>query len=123
MQIRPRRLFGLLFVGMWIVSGGCGGSSPEPGDEGFEGQVSGTVTLKGKPLASGGVLFEPTGGPAADTAPRTTSISAGSYNMILIPGQYRVTVQKSQGDKDPKPLGEPKQLEVGTGPKQFDIAL
>jgi hypothetical protein len=123
MKITPRRRFGLLFIGIWIVNGGCGGSSSAPGRAESEGEVSGTAKMQGKPVTSGEVLFEPTGGPAADTAPRTAFISEGSYNVTLIPGQYRATVQKSQGGKAPKPMGKPKELDVKSGPRRFDIDL
>lgn len=122
MAMTPRRLCARLIVGLGIIAGGCGGGGPGAGP-GTEGDVSGTVTLKGKPVPSGEVLFEPTGGPAADTAPRTASLAGGSYSVILIPGQYRVTVQQPQAGKPSQPLGGSKQLDVESGPKKFDIAL
>jgi len=123
MEMTPRRFFGLLFLGIWIVGGGCGSSSG-PGAPGTEGELSGTVTMQGKPVTFGEVFFEPTGGPAGDTAPRTAMTGAdGLYKILLIPGQYRATVRKSQGQKPPSALGEPKPLDVESGPKKFDIAL
>jgi hypothetical protein len=124
MKNKPRRLFGLLLLlGVWFMGGGCDGPASGPEGPTSKGLVSGMVRMKGRPVASGEVTFEPTGGSAAGTEPRKAPITNGSYETGLITGQYRVTVQKSQAGKALTPIGEPKQLEVGGGMMTFDIDL
>lgn len=57
------------------------------------GQVSGTVTLDGQPLATGLIRFVPVDGqsPTADTA-----ISDGAYSATVPPGDKRVEITSAK---------------------------
>ena len=92
LPLRPPRLcviypFLFLLVAVCVSVTGCGDS--------LGSQVTGTVTIDGKPLATGGVSFHPVDkGPVA-----TAQIQEdGSYELktgkqhSLPPGEYRVTV-------------------------------
>lgn len=75
-----------LVVGLLVLSG-CGGSGTD------RETVSGAVTLDGKPLETGSILFTPEG-------PGSTAggeIENGQYNLSrelgLSPGSYRVQIQ------------------------------
>jgi hypothetical protein len=124
MMNTPRRLIGLLLLGVWIVGEGCGVG---PGAGGTHSVVSGMVKVKGRPVASGEVTFEPTGGAAAGTVPVSAEISNGSYEAILPPGQYRVTVKAKApggvGARVAEPVGKPQQLEARGKTVPFNIDL
>jgi hypothetical protein len=86
--------------------------------------VSGTVTYKGEPLASGRIEFEP-----ADPAkgrPATGEIHDGSYRLTTLtpddgalPGDYKVTITAQQVDTSQvvKTI-----MEKGGGGRQHEIA-
>ena len=93
----------LLFVSV-LLAGGCGD------DRGLRA-VSGTVTVKGKPVEMGMIQFIPAASPAAGT-PHTQSgamIADGKYEIPkqkgLFPGKYKVSVYSydTKGAKVPSP--------------------
>ena len=121
MMNTPRRLIGLLLLGVSIVGEGCGVG---PGAAPVESVVSGMVKVRGRPVASGEVTFEPTGGAAAGTAPVSAAITNGSYEVRLPSGQYRVTVKmKAPGGVPAAPVGNPQQLDAKGKTVPFDINL
>lgn len=74
-------------------AGGCGGESPA--------DVSGTVTMDGRPLAEGDIIFEaaeggktPAGGPIKD----------GRYAVKVPPGPKKVRVNASRPPLKPDPV-------------------
>jgi hypothetical protein len=91
-----RRLFVGLAAGVVLVAGGCGRPShlPELGD------VSGTVTLDGRPIARATVSFEPGQGRTSlgttDAQGRYTLEFAGGYKGAVL-GQHTVRIGTGQG--------------------------
>ena len=120
MMNTPRRLIGLLLLGVWIVGEGCGGGPGAP----VESVVSGTVKVQGRPVASGEVTFEPTGGAAAGTQPVSAEIANGNYSVYMPSGQYRVTVKtKASRRAAAAPVGKPQQLDAKGRKVLFNIDL
>ena len=82
--------FQLLGIMSLSVALGCSGSN-------YQAEVSGTVTLDGKPIGPGVVIFAPAGG---ETNPARGAIQPnGSYflktsrDVGLPPGKYQVSLQ------------------------------
>jgi hypothetical protein len=91
--LRTRILAGCLLLPLT----GCGGVSDEPALLG----VSGKVTLDGKPLETGTVLFVPLDGKGrADAGP----VVKGEYRLKCTPGEKRVEIS-SQVEAD-KPAAD-----------------
>src|SRR5262249_19581338 len=82
-----------------LTLGGCGDSDELPREP-----VSGTVTLDGKPLASGLITFQPGGGDVATQG--GGAIESGKYaiprDQGLVPGNYRVSVTNASGPSAPQ---------------------
>ncbi len=94
------------------LSIGCSGS-----DDGLPREaVSGTVTLDGKPLASGTISFSPKGGGTAGGG----DIKEGSFSIArevgLLPGNYGVAIYASD-----RPAGQERPKQAG-GLKEFKVA-
>jgi hypothetical protein len=87
--IHPMRQFGTLVLLSIAFVAGCSGGK-------FESSVSGTVTLDGKAIGPGFLVFAPVGG---ETNPANGAIQTdGSYELKtantagLHPGKYKVSV-------------------------------
>jgi hypothetical protein len=93
----------LLALSVTLLSSGCGD------DAGGRRAVSGTVTLKGNPVAEGMIDFIPAAGPTKGSRYTKSGavIKDGQYtipkNQGLMPGEYKVSI--SAPDKHHK-LGE-----------------
>ncbi len=71
------------------------------------GTVSGTVTIDGKPAASGSIAFIPADG---ISAPAGGEITAGRYSAVVSPGSARVEI------RCPKVIGERKLYDTPDSP-------
>ena len=102
---RPAKLALSILVTVGIVLTGCSYSSRRP-----TYPVTGTVTLKGKPLAGAAVTFVPTGNEGEAASAITDS--EGKYALTTWragdgarPGEYRVKVSKQeQTSADPSKM-------------------
>jgi hypothetical protein len=69
--------------------------------------VSGKVTLDGRPLGRGTILFQPTSGLPT---PAMVSITGGSYSIPtahgLVPGSYKVSISSSENSGPAEKFGE-----------------
>jgi len=110
-----RGAFLIAIAGVLVFSlGGCGQSGPELAD------VTGTITLDGRPLPKVGVVFRPAG-PGASPAYGGTN-KDGKYTLLFsqdrkgaLPGEYEVDLEvpkytkadlaemKAQGNEAPPP--------------------
>src|SRR5438445_4447017 len=100
------RMVVLLLSAATFLAGGCD-------DAGDRQSVSGTVTLKGKPVEMGMIEFIPAAGMAAGGTKSGAVIENGRYEIPkqqgLVPGRYRVTISapdkrnKMGGDELPGP--------------------
>ncbi len=85
----------LVAIVLAVALSGCGEVDELPRQE-----VSGTVTLDGKPLEQGVIQFQPTTPEQATAAGAT--IEAGAYSIARsegpVPGKYKVTIFSSADD-------------------------
>jgi len=134
----------LIVAGILSLAGGC------EDDAGGRQAVSGTVTLKGKPVEMGMIEFLPLAAASADRTYTKSGavIEQGNYDIPkpkgLVPGMYKVTIsapdkhQKVGGDELPGPtssrtskdlippefnLKSKLEVEVKKGPNTFDFAI
>lgn len=108
------------------AAGGCGG---DPWDVGRTVPVAGRVTLEGRPLSGGMVLFQPDRGRgnACPHEPRGTIDAEGNYQLTTCgrdgapPGWYRVAViaEDPAAAADPTSHGPPRWL---VPPRYVDAA-
>jgi len=109
MRFDPSQLFGpavFLTAGVLVLVAGCGGSGIE------RVEVSGTITLDGKPVESGSVLLIPLkGGPTAGRAFTGGEFHIGQSDGPS-PGPYRVEITAFRGTGEMIPDGDfPDKLE------------
>ncbi len=95
----------LAMAGLSILAG-CGGS----GDG--EADVSGNVTIDGKPLATGDIIFE---SPDGSQTPARGQIKDGLYIVKTLPGPKKVKITASRPSKkiDPTMGAAPQEALVG----------
>ena len=93
-------IFKLTLLTLCVSFTGCGGA---PADQPDLGQVKGTITFEGSPLAGASVTFIPDGGRPA----KATTDPAGNYELIYIRdtpgcklGHNRVTITSVNEEED-----------------------
>lgn len=85
----------VLAAAVGLLACGCGGDA---GPKGVP--VSGTVTLNGKPLPEGEVMFEPADGKGA---PEQALVKDGTFSGTVVPGAKKVRItswREGSGRKD-----------------------
>ena len=101
-----------------LVCWGCGDAAT---DNLPRHAVSGSVTLDGKPLASGMISFDPDSAGQAHPVAGGGLIQDGSYSIAqaagLTPGTYRVSIRSGGQDSAPAPDQAP-----GAPPKKATAA-
>ena len=115
------RIVGLaaaLFVG-W----GCGSGAPPVSSTTEEATVKGTVTVKGKPLTKGEIIFDPSN-INRPVAPRTAPLGPdGSYTIKTLTGENSVTVRGPTINNDPNLGLNQTTVDVKSGENQVPIEL
>ena len=121
----------LLLVAVFLLSCGCDSKPPMA-------PASGTVTLEGKPLPAGRILFEPV--VAEEAVSAVGDIQDGTFQLFTYeegdgvhPGTYYPTVMDPKEDDDD---GAKSEVRIGVvqlpqttfevtadGPNQFEIAI
>ena len=105
----------ILSLGMALAVG-CGSPGPKTAP------VVGKVTVAGKPVTTGTVMFWPTGG----GPPATGQIGPdGSYRLTTqpnsdgaVPGAHQVTIKAVQGEAGPKSFDEERAGKLGAASAQ-----
>lgn len=128
MQKLKGLLGGLAMVAVLAVVQGCdstgGGGAPAVSGSHDTAKVSGTASVKGKPLTSGKVMFDASNVNRKDVMPKSVDISKdGSFEIETYVGTNRVTVSSPEL-KDPKlMMMNQKSIEVSSGmaPITLDI--
>lgn len=92
---------------------GCGGMDPGKNEDPVE--VSGSVTLNGKPIEGAVMNFQATGEGAQALIP----IKAGKYKGVVIPGKY--TYYVTDGAKPGALKGVSKEWQAGSMERQIEI--
>jgi hypothetical protein len=100
-------------VAALVAVAGCGGGGAA--DDRPRQEVSGTVTLDGRPLASGSIQFQPSS--AQEGVVAGALITDGKYSIPrdqgLVPGTYSVSISSVESSSPPPgppgPSGPPSQ--------------
>lgn len=94
-----RLLYASLTLSCLAMLSGCSSGTPKPPER---ANVSGTVTMNGKPMAEGEIQFEVTGQP-----PQVLQIKAGAFAGEVFVGKNRVgLMQMADGPPNPTSPGE-----------------
>ena len=93
---------------------GCGGIDPGKNEDPVE--VTGSVTLNGKPVDGAVMNFQATGAGAQAIVP----IKAGKYKAVVIPGKY--TYYVTEGKKAAALKGVSKDWQEGSMDRQVEIS-
>jgi len=88
---------------------GCGGERPA--------EVSGSVTIDGKPLPDGEIIFEPADGVKT---PAAAKVKDGVYTVMVLPGSKKVKVTASRPPKKRDPVLGDAAREPSIGPEFND---
>ena len=106
---------------------GCGGGGEIPASERVE--ISGTITLDGKPFSNAEVVFVPLEGDERKGTMLSITNETGSYTIAGVPaGEYRVRIDR-QVNGGPNPAlskyheNSELRAEVSAEQKQFDFDL
>lgn len=119
-----RFLAALPMILLSALLAGCGTSGPELSD------VTGTITLDGKPLVGAAVTFRPKGDAASGTASYGSTNHEGLYTLQFtrdksgaMPGEYMVDVETSKLSKieleENKAAGRPEPPPFVPIPKKY----
>src|SRR5947209_7050582 len=100
---RAQRGIGVsMAVASLIALWGCGGG-PSATSSRTEAQVTGTVKIRGKPMKTGEITFNPTNSARADVTPRTAPIKPdGTYEASTLVGRNLVKITGPQILKEPE---------------------
>jgi hypothetical protein len=116
----------LLYFALYLgaTAGGCSSSVPQAESSLAEAVVSGRVTLAGKPVTTGQVIFDPANVNRRTVTARTATIqSDGTYEVKTLIGANRVTVAiPERATKGGFPYAQ-KIFEVKKGSNTLDIPL
>jgi len=107
-----------------LVVAGCGEDKPSVASSTQEAKVTGTVTIRGKPMKGGEIIFDPSNYQRKDAAKRTGKINGdGTYEVTTLVGHNSVTLQGPAITKEPN-LGYAAQtIEVTSGSNTLNIEL
>lgn len=97
-----RRLAAATLAAVAATLGGCG-EKPAVDTSTAEAKVTGSVTIKGKPMTAGEVRLDPSNYVRSDAAPRSGKINRdGSYEVTTLVGKNAVRVTGPAIDKNPE---------------------
>ncbi len=97
-----------------LASLGCGGVSVAPFSDPVD--VTGKVTMSGKPLTDVKLNFQPTG----DGLPAVVDVKGGAFTAKLTPGKY--TYYMTPGKKEAAFKAIPEKYLAGSMDRQHEIA-
>jgi hypothetical protein len=111
-------LAGLFLVACW----GCGDGAPAVSSSTDEANVKGTVTIRGKPVNGGEVVFDPSNIKRRDAALNSAKIgSDGTYTLKTLVGENAVRVRGPQVDKDPALATNQLNVDVKSGENTIPV--
>ena len=115
---------GASLAGSALVGGGCGEGQPSGTSSTEEAKVTGTVTIRGKPMKGGEIIFDPANYQRKDAAKRTGKINNdGTYEVTTLVGHNTVLIQGPAITKEPNLGYANKTIEVTSGSNTLDIEL
>ena len=91
-----------LACALLMTSWGCS-EKPSVDTTSAEGSVSGTVTIRGKPMGGGEIAFDPSNHLRPDAKPRRTTVGKdGKYTITTLQGQNSIRISGPALSKDPQ---------------------
>jgi hypothetical protein len=123
MRSQPARVFAVLAVSA-LFAAGCGSDGPPATSSREEATVKGTVTLRGKPVTEGEIVFDPANINRRDAAATSSAIGKdGTYSVKALVGENAVMVNSEQVSNDPT-IGQAKKFfDVKSGENTFMMDL
>jgi hypothetical protein len=107
-----------------LTIGGCSSGAPYAESSRTEGTVSGLVTLQGKPVTTGKVVFDPANINRPNEPAATAEIRKdGTFEVKTLIGANRVTVAIPGGHTKAGSPYVQKICEVRAGSNTFDITI
>jgi hypothetical protein len=108
-----------LLVAAW----GCS-DTPSVDTTTAEGNVSGTVRVRGQPMAGGEISFDPSNVERKDEKPRKATIGPdGKYSVTTLQGQNTARISGAMVKKEPQLGYGIHTIDVKAGDNPFDIDL
>src|SRR4051812_9469710 len=113
-----------ILPGLWLAIGGWGCSEGRPHVESptEEATVSGTVSIKGQPVADGTIVFDPTNVERKMEKPRTAPIKDGAYTITTLIGDNIVRIEGKVAQKTGVDAGT-HPFKVARGENRFNLEL
>ena len=103
---------------------GCSDDKPSVDTTTAEAKVSGTVTVRGKPMAGGEVSFDPSNMERANVGKRTAPIGQdGTYSVTTLQGRNAVRISGPMVKKEPQLGYGIHTIDVKPGDNPFNIEL
>lgn len=102
MRTRNQGLLCAVAAAVLVATWGCGSGTPSASSSSEKVTVKGTVTLKGKPLDGGKIMFDPANINRRDAPVATLEIGKdGTYSGETLSGENSVTVTNPTIAKSP----------------------
>lgn len=118
-----RKFAGLSLTALCVVALGCesnGGGTPPTSTSKTEVNVSGTVTVKGKPATGGKITFDATNINRKDVQPTSADIGKdGKYSAKTYPGDNGVQISGVPGQA----MLFRQRKEISEGDNTYDVEL
>jgi hypothetical protein len=106
-----------------VIGWGCSDGKPSVSSSKTEATVKGTVTIKGKPVTKGTVVFDPSNYQRTNEAARKAEISKdGTYTITTLVGENNIKVTGPDAEKAGAAY-DSFSLDVKAGENTFDISL
>ncbi len=103
---------------------GCSDDKPAVDTTTAEAKVSGTVTVRGKPMVGGEVSFDPSNMERANAPKRTATIGKdGTYSVTTLQGRNVVRISGPMVKKEPQLGYGIHTIDVKPGDNPFNIEL
>jgi hypothetical protein len=105
------------------ASWGCS-EKPSVTGSSAEGEVSGVVNIRGKPMAGGELSFDPANYQRPNEKPRKATVGPdGTYSVTTLVGHNSVRISGPAITKEPALAYGIHNIEVTSGPNTFNIDL
>ena len=124
MRTRNQRLFLVMMATVLAATWGCGGGTPSVSSSDQKVLVKGKVTLNGKPLGQGKILFDPANINRRDAPVANLEIGKdGTYSGETLAGENSVTVTNPTIAKSSELSANRQVTTLSSGENIVDIAL
>ncbi len=123
-RTRNQGLLLMVAAAVLVATWGCGGGAPAVSSSSEKVQVKGTVTLKGKPLKGGEILFDPANINRKDAPVARLPIGDdGSFSGETLSGENAVMVSGPAIQKSPDLSANRQVIDLKSGENTVNIDL